>query len=304
MSNQLAELKIRPGLRWRIRQRLAVLELADRLGQKRAAERVGLCPRTIRRWQARARQGGVQALVPRYPVRRRRRIPDHVVALVAHARRELGYGCARTQVWLRRVHQVSLAMSTIQRLFVDLGLPYLRRYPKRAARQLKLFERPRPGDCVQVEVKFVKVAHRWMYQYTALDDCTRLRVLRLYPHLNRQTSHRFLTELRHAFPFDIRRLQNDNGKEFPLAFALAVEAAGIRHRYIRPRRPQQNGKVERSHRIDDEEFWSRHDFGDFTHAADALRRWEHAYNHERFSLALQGRTPVEKLAAVSEPPAA
>jgi transposase InsO family protein len=123
-------------------------------------------------------------------------------------------------------------------------------------------------------------------------------------HLNRQTSHRFLTELRHAFPFDIWRLQNDNGKEFALAFALAVEAAGIRHRYIRPRRPQQNGKVERSHRIDDEEFWSRHDFGDFTHAADALRRWEYAYNHERFSIALQGRTPAEKLAAVSQPPAA
>jgi len=304
MKDQLAELKIRRELQWRVRQRLAVLELAERLGQKQAAERVGLCARTIRRWQGRARQEGIRGLVPRYPARRRRRIPDHVVALVAQARRELGYGCARTQVWLRRVHHVSLAMSTIQRLFVDLGLPYLRRYPKRAARQLKLFERPRPGDCVQVDVKFVKVARRWAYQYTALDDCTRLRVLRLYPHLNHQTSHRFFTELRHAFPFDIRRLQCDNGKEFPLAFALAVEAASIRHRYIRPRRPQQNGKVERSHRIDQEEFWSRHDFDDFARAAEALRGWEHAYNHERFSLALQGRTPIEKLAAASQPSAA
>jgi len=226
------------------------------------------------------------------------------VALVAHARRELGYGCARTQVWLRRVHNVSLAMSTIQQLFVELGLPYLRRYPKRAARQLKLFERPRPGDCVQVDVKFVKLARRWMYQYTALDDCIRLRILRLYPHLDHRTSDHFLRELRQAFPFAIQRLQCDHGKEFPLAFALAVKATGIRHRYIRPRRLQQNGKVERSHRIDHEEFWSRHDFGDFTDAAESLRRWEHAYNHERFSLALQGRTPVEKLAAVSRPPAA
>ena len=304
MRDRLAELRIRRELRWRVRQRLAGLKLAEQLGQKQAAERVGLCARTVRRWQARARQGGVLGLVPRYPPRRRRRIPDHVVALVAHARRELGDGRARTQVWLRRRHQVSLAMSTIQRLFVDLGLPYLRRYPKRAARQLKLFEHPRPGDCVQVDVKFVKVAHRWVYQYTALDDCTRLRVLRLYPHLNHQTSHRFLTELRQAFPFAIRRLQNDNGKEFSPAFALAVEAVGIRHRYIRPRRPQQNGKVERSHRIDHEEFWRQHDFGDFPPAAEALRRWEHAYNHERFSLALQGRTPIEKLAAVSQPPAA
>src|SRR5215470_8625798 len=146
MRNRLAELKVRREYRWRVRQRLAVLELAQQLGQKQAAERMGLCARTIRRWQIRARQGGALGLVPRYPTRRRRRIPDSVVALVAHARRELGYGCARTQVWLRRVHHVSLAMSTIQRLFVELGLPYLRRYPERAAQQLKLFERPRPGD--------------------------------------------------------------------------------------------------------------------------------------------------------------
>jgi transposase InsO family protein len=225
------------------------------------------------------------------------------VALVAHARRELGYGCARTQVWLKRVHDVSLAMSTIQRLFHELGLPYLRRSPKRPPRQLTLFERPRPGDCVQVDVKFVRIAGRWAYQYTAIDDCTRLRVLRLYPRLSQQASEAFLGQVHRAFPFRIRRLQSDRGKEFLFAFALAVEAAGIRHRYIRPRRPQQNGKVERGHRIDHEEFWARHQFPDFDTATTALRRWEHTYNHERFSLALKGRTPAEKLAAASAPAA-
>ena len=96
-------------------------------------------------------------------------------------------------------------------------------------------------------------------------------------------------------------MQCDNGREFPLEFALAVEAAGIRHRYIRPRRPQQNGKVERSHRIDHEEFWGRHRFADFETATTALRQWETRYNHERLSLALKGRTPAEKLAAVPPP---
>lgn len=304
MKDEIAQLKIRPELRWRVRQRLAVLRLAEEYGQKAAADRVGLSARTIRRWQHRYRAGGVLELVPRYPARRRRRIPDHIVALIAHARREFGYGCARTQVWLRRVHEVSLAMSTIQRLFHELGLPYLRRYPKRAPKQLKLFERAHPGDGVQVDVKFVKIAGRGIYQYTALDDCTRLRVLRLYPRLSQHASRAFLTEVRHAFPFPIRRLQSDRGQEFPFAFALAVEAAGIRHRYIKPRRPQQNGKVERSHRIDHEEFWTRHHFPDFDTATAALGRWEHTYNHERFSLALKGRTPAEKLAAVSLPPAA
>jgi len=87
------------------------------------------------------------------------------------------------------------------------------------------------------------------------------------------------------------------GSEFPLAFKLAVEAAGIRHRYIKPRRPQQNGKVERSHRVDQEEFWSQHVFATRSDAEVPLAHWERQYNHERFSLALQGRTPVEKLQA-------
>ena len=64
-----------------------------------------------------------------------------------------------------------------------------------------------------------------------------------------------------------------------------VQAAGIGYPYITPRRPEQNGKVERSHRIDDEEFWQRHSCVSFDDAAVALEAWERRYNHERFSMA-------------------
>jgi transposase len=93
--------------------------------------------------------------------------------------------------------------------------------------------------------------------------------LRLYRRLNTATSLAFPAELRRAFPFAVRLLHE---------FALAVEAAGMRHRYLRPRRPQQNGKVERSHRIHHEEFWSRHRFPDFETAGTALRGWETQYD--------------------------
>ena len=141
----------------------------------------------------------------------------------------------------------------------------------------------------------------WAFQYTALDDCTRFRVLRLYGRLHHRSSLAFLAELRRAFPFPLKRPQCDHGQEFSFAFVLGVEAAGIQHRYIRPRRPQQNGKVERSHRIDQEEFWGRQRFPDFEAATTALQGWETRYNYERFSLALQGRTPAEKLAALQPP---
>lgn len=295
---RLSDVKVRPQYRWRVRQRLVILERAGQDGTARAAVRYGVSARTVRRWRNRWRDAGLQGLVPRYPSRRPGRLRPEVVELMVHARRELRYGASRTRLWLLRVHQVRIAMGTIQRVFRDLGLPRLRRTRKRAPRQLKLFERPEPGDCVQLDVKFVKIAGRWAFQYTALDDCTRFRVLRLYRRLSQHSSLAFLAELRRAFPFQIQRLQCDNGREFPLSFALAVQAAGIRNRYIRPRRPQQNGKVERSHRIDHEEFWSRHQFPDFETAASALRAWETTYNHERFSLALHGRTPAEKLAAL------
>ena len=100
----------------------------------------------------------------------------------------------------------------------------------------------------------------------------------------------FLGEVQRALPFPIRRLQSDNGPEFPLAFSLTVQEAGIRYRYIKPRHPEQNGKVERSHRIDHEEFWSRHTFADFESALPALAAWQQYYNYERFSLALRGQT--------------
>jgi transposase InsO family protein len=157
---------------------------------------------------------------------------------------------------------------------------------------------PAPGESVQVDVKFVRVGGTRAYQYTALDDCTRFRVLRLYRQLNVRSSQDFLAEMIRTFPFAIRKIQTDHGAEFSFAFVLAVERRGIRHRYIRPRCPEQNGKVERSHRIDHEEFWSQQSFERFEAATAALREWERVYNEQRFSMALNGRTPAEKLAAI------
>ena len=187
-------------------------------------------------------------------------MPPATIELIRRARQEFGYGAARTRLWLQRVHGIRLAMGTIQRVFRDMGLPRLRRTRKREPRQMRLFEKAEPGESIQVDVKYVQIAGRWAFQYTALDDCTRFRILRLYRRLHHRSSLAFLAELRRAFPFPIQRLQCDHGQQFSFAFVLGVEAAGIRHRYIRPRRPQQNGKVERSHRIDQEEFWGRQCF--------------------------------------------
>jgi transposase InsO family protein len=285
--------------RLRVKQRLAIVEYAEDYGVKPAGRHFGLNRKTVRIWRDRWRQDGEQGLLPRYPARRkRRRLDDRVIGLIKQARIEHRYGAGRARIWLERVHQVRVTARTLQRVFRDLGVPYLTKTPRRRPRQLKLFERDDPGDCVQVDVKVVTRGRRKWFQYTAIDDCTRLRVLRLYRRQNQQSSLAFLHELQHDFPFPIREIQVDNGTEFSLAFALTCQELGIRVRYIKPRRPQQNGKVERSHRIDDEEFWTIYDGEDFDDATLELARWEHRYNHERFSMALAGRTPMEKLTVV------
>ena len=288
---------IQPRYRLKVKQRLAIVLWAVEHGIKPAGARFGLDRKTILEWRDRYRAQGLGGLVPTYPERRQSRLPEEVVALIEHARRELQYGAARTRIWLRRVHQKNVPMATISRTFVRLGLPHLPRGRKRAPRprQLKLFEKPHPGDSVQVDVKVVKLAGRKAFQYTAIDDCTRFRVLRLYRELNQRSSVDFFAQVRRALPFPIRKLQCDNGTEFSLSFALTVQAAGVKLRYIRPRQPQQNGKVERSHRIDAEEFWRREAPPDFMAAVPALHAWERRYHFERFSVALKGETPAEKL---------
>src|SRR5262249_32218808 len=162
-----------------VRYRLMVLTFAMAHGPTAAGRRYGVCVRTVRRWRGRWRTQGLAGLVPRDPRHRASRRRREGLGPIRSARQAPGYGAARTRLWLLRTHQVRLAMGTIQRAFRDLGLPYLRRTRKRAPRQLKLFEKAEPGESVQVDVKFVKIAGRWAFQYTALDDCTRFRVLRL-----------------------------------------------------------------------------------------------------------------------------
>ena len=108
-----------------------------------------------------------------------------------------------------------------------------------------------------------------LYQYTAIDEYTRLRYLGAYPEQSTYSSADFLEKMTAWFKrrgVRVECVQTDNGFEFtnrfsnskrdlPTRFELTAARLGIRHKLIRPYTPRHNGKVERSHREDQKRFY-------------------------------------------------
>src|SRR5215831_13562276 len=161
-----------------------------------------------------------------------------------------------------------------------------------------------PGQSVQVDVKHLKTQSGRLYQFTAIDEATRYRVLKIYDHNSIQSAIQFINEVRQAFPVAIRRIQTDNGSEWGTDFTWHLHDLGIAHKPIPPGCPESNGKVERSHRTDESEFYRRVTFRTRSELVRKLRAWEHEYNHRRLHLALGGKTPAERLAELRIAPAA
>src|SRR3546814_11268644 len=114
------------------------------------------------------------------------------------------------------------------------------------------------------------------YQFTAVDDCTRLRVLRLYSAKTAANAVLFFNEVLNALPFPIQRIQTDWGTEF-FNGALQEELMDhyVKFRPIKPRTPHLNGKIERSQKTDKAEFYSLLDLTDLSLPLEnLLTEWE------------------------------
>lgn len=166
----------------------------------------------------------------------------------------------------------------------------------------KRYEKQQPGHRLQMDVKFLERipgTRKRLYQFTAIDDCTRIRVLKIYDACNQATAIQFADEVIRRLPFRVYVVQTDNGAEFQSKFHWHLGELGIRHVYIRPRTPRLNGKVERSHRADNQEFYQLLDqkgVSDDIRLFNAkLREWEDYYNFHRPHGSLSGQTPYERL---------
>jgi transposase InsO family protein len=157
-----------------------------------------------------------------------------------------------------------------------------------------------PSHHIQVDVKFLSFQDKTgrkitCYQYTAIDDCTRFRALKIYNAHTQVNSIDFINHVVEKFPFRIKVIRTDNGHEFQSKFHWHVTDLGMTHIYIAPGCPRLNGKVERSHLIDQHEFYQLLSYKDDVDLSQKLDQWESYYNFHRPHSAHTGKTPYEKL---------
>ena len=126
---------------------------------------------------------------------------------------------------------------------------------------------------------------------------------------------KFLKELITVASFRIRAIKTDNGSNFtnrctgylkssdPLnprlhPLDILCQELNIIHYLIDPGKPAQNGKVERSHRTDQEMFYERNHFKDINDLEEKIRSWNIQYNNLEHC-GLNGKTPNEMLQLLS-----
>ena len=203
-------------------------------------------------------------------------------------------------LWIKlREAGYTRTLTSLYRVMQRIGI-YRKTPSKKKEYEPKPYEEMRyPGERVQVDVKYVpaksltkevKEQDGRYYQYTAIDEYTRKRVLWASKEQSTSASTEFIKVIMKKFPFKIECIQTDNGFEFTnklnwqgtkkkTMFENKLEELGIRHKLIKPKTPRHNGKVERSHRKDQERFYYNKIFCSFEDFKNRLKYWEKEYNN-------------------------
>jgi transposase InsO family protein len=277
------------------RQRLAWVRLFQETQDAGfVCRRCGISRPTLRKWVQRYAAANARGLVSlsRRPHRSpRQKVHAREEQLILALRRERRLGIKRLRNELIRMHDLRLSLATIHKILVRHGASRLalRRWRRKVPTR---YSRPIPGDRVQMDVCKIGPG---LYHYAAIDDCTRYRVMGLYPRRAGTHTIAFLERVIEEMPFAIQRIQTDRGREF---FALPVQRwlrdHAIKFRPIRPASPHLNGKIERAHQTDLLEFYATVNLKAID-LQDQLALWQHAYNWDRPHSSLNGKTPIDRV---------
>lgn len=270
--------------------------------------------RTLERWVAAYKGSGEAGLAPKttrplsQPNETTIRIKERVIEL----RRETRL-CAQKLNYKLKKENILIHDRTIGKIIKSERL--VRKYRIRKLQYKYIKPTLLPGDLIEIDIKYVpgRIKGKRYYQYTAVDCATRWRHLKIYDNMANEYAISFLEEVKKIATFPVRAIKTDNGSCFtnryngylkssdlfsPRVHPLDEYCAklGITHYLIDPGKPAQNGKVERSHRTDQEMFYDRNEFKTVLGLKKKIRIWNNYYNNLEHC-ALNGQTPNEMVLA-------
>lgn len=209
-------------------------------------------------------------------------------------------------------------IESLYRVMCRLGI-YKKTPSKKKEYVPKPYEQMRyPGERIQIDVKYVprkcltkelQEKGEKYYQYTAIDEYSRVRYIWFSKEQSTYASREFVKRMVRAFPFKVECVQTDNGTEFTnrlttdrgikTLFESKLEELEIRYKQIKPKTPRHNGKVERSHRKDQERFYYKKIFYSFEDIINRSKYYIREYNN--FPMKPLGwLSPIEKLKSYKE----
>lgn len=290
------------GLTAKAKRRLRLLDWHRSHGQNVSltARHFGIQRRMLREWIKRFKLLGAIGLNDRS------RRPAHIRQSTTS--REIESAIVNTRrkypVWSKYKIQaylgLSISPSTVGRILKRKGLISIKASKQR--RQAALHPKKRyprdivikqAGALIQIDTKvIIGLGGRRLYQWTAIDVLTKQRVLWASVRLSSRKGRQFLEICQREFPFPILAVQTDNGHEFLGEFRAYLASLGIPHYFIEPRSPKQNSYVERSHRTDDDEFYSQgNSYYSLANLLPRLKHWQNEYNTIRPHQSLNYLTP-------------
>ncbi len=279
--------------------RQSLLRYASKYGVTKAAIRYKVNRQYVYRWQRRY-DGTWESLKDRShkPKSHSNQHTDAELKLIRDMRRRNPH-TGLVVFWVKlRQRGYTRSVTSLYRILVKQGEMAVKlanpKYIPKPYEQMQY-----PGQRIQIDVKFVPAAcivgaseGEKYYQYTAIDEYSRYRYLEAFQENSTYSSAQFALHVIEHFAkkgIKVECIQTDNGFEFTKRFGgsksddltlfeRTLKQCGVQHKLIRPYTPRHNGKVERSHRKDNEYFYATHRFYSFEDFKKQLAVHSRKYN--------------------------
>jgi transposase InsO family protein len=299
------------------KQKQAIVKYAlKKKNKKKAAEKYGVSLASVKRWCKRY-DGTWQSLIP-YSRRPKNHPNEHTEEEKENIKKAFAkvfyrYGWDGVYAELKKNYKYKRSLGGMYHCAKQMGLGGEPEKQKKRDKSGKFPDLTTPGEKVQIDVKFVpynclkgdaKRDEKRLYQWTAIDECTRKRFIYGFDEHSAENTEKFFLMLQKYFNFPIQTVQTDNGTEFTYKFISdtkispldeLLDRLHIKHKLIPPRTPWHNGKVERSHRNDQRYFYDFESFGSVDELNKKLS--EHLkWSNSKPMRVLSRLSPDEKLA--------